>query len=252
MVERRNIVEDNDAPTPLPWLKPEELDMLNRQTAYNRTLIENSQKCGCFHCGSTFTKDDIKDWLHEEDGEDTALCPYCNEDAVIVGTDDLPLSTGLLSQLYIEWFPQEYKKIKEAEKRAPSIRELDNYLRKGTPFKIAYARKTEGNFVGDIDLWVQSNFDDAWDEEFDDITVAESKDIQTLLLGRIVSVKAYFNNNDRYVCEIRDASGRLLPYEPWSGEDQDLLLNLTKKYGNKLKGILTARKYGRSIKLFVE
>lgn len=80
---------------------------LNEQSAYNRSVIENSPRCGCFHCESIFSGSDVKQWLSESDGEDTALCPYCGVDAVIIGSDTFPLSTALLAGLHLLWFKEE-------------------------------------------------------------------------------------------------------------------------------------------------
>ena len=40
----------------------------------NRDDIERSGQCGCYHCGSIFSKDEIDEWI-EDAGGDTALCP---------------------------------------------------------------------------------------------------------------------------------------------------------------------------------
>lgn len=99
MMDKRNIIEDDPA-MEVPQLHYEDYYVLNSQSAYNQRLVEESHECGCFHCGSCFTGEEITKWLKEDDGEDTVLCPYYGVDAVIVGTDLLPLSTALLSMLY--------------------------------------------------------------------------------------------------------------------------------------------------------
>ena len=77
---------------------------LNSQTAYNRAMVEYSARCGCFHCGGIFAGNEVAQWLQEDDGEDTALCPYCGVDAVIVGNEQYPVCMMVLSKLYMHWF----------------------------------------------------------------------------------------------------------------------------------------------------
>lgn len=128
-----HIVPDKPS-VPVPYLRYEDKDVLNRLTAYNRTVLGKRyvRQCGCFHCGSRFRADEISEWMHEEDGDDTALCPYCGTDAVVYGTATFPLSTALLSQLYMSWFEEEYR---ERQKRALLI---PGYSNKKTFLKKAF------------------------------------------------------------------------------------------------------------------
>lgn len=48
----------------------------------NRTTL--GDKCACYYCSSKFQKNEIEEWV---DDEQTAICPHCHIDSVI--TDDL-------------------------------------------------------------------------------------------------------------------------------------------------------------------
>lgn len=244
----KNIIEDESF-MEIPHISLKDKYLLNRQTAYNKSLIQGSGGCGCFHCGSIFEESDIGEWILEEDGEDTALCPYCGIDAVIVGTIELPLSTALLSQLFMEWFSSEYEELQKKATKMPSFSDCDDCLRKGAPFRLGCGGE---EIVGEINLWVDSVFNSVWNKEFHDEMPVKEDDISLSNAGGIVCVRAYFDGDGSYVCEIEDASGRLLPYKPWSGTAQDLLLKLTQQYGGKLKGIISNGGFGCQMRLFVD
>lgn len=57
-----------------------ELIKLHKHAIYNREKVEKTDLCGCFYCKRTFSPQEIKEWT---DDEKTAICPYCNVDAVI-------------------------------------------------------------------------------------------------------------------------------------------------------------------------
>ena len=70
-----NILPD-DTSLRIPPMGFDDENELNGQTAYNRTIVEGSARCGCFHCGGIFAGNEVSQWLQEDDGEDdTALCP---------------------------------------------------------------------------------------------------------------------------------------------------------------------------------
>lgn len=243
-----NIVEDGDS-VEIPKIGYRDRVELNCQTAYNRSIVEKALRCGCFHCGSTFAGSDVTVWLSECDGEDSACCPFCGEDAVIVGTRQFPLSTALLSILFMEWFPEEYEAAKESFTNAPEYSNRDDYLRKGVPFRY---ERGEREFVGEVGLWVDSVFSASWNEEFDSLLPVREEELEFADAGGEVSVKACFDDEGCYTCEIKSASGNLLPYAPWSGRDQDLLLDLSNRYGDDLKGLIVDGGFGGRMRLYVE
>lgn len=124
-----------DAPdVPVSQVTWAERELLNRQSGFNRSLLEAHETCGCFHCGRRFPTSLVTEWMAEDGQEDTGICPYCGTDALIVGTADIPLSTSLLTRLYEEWFGRELKEREyDPHLLAPPYGNHDDYLRKGIP-----------------------------------------------------------------------------------------------------------------------
>ena len=121
-------VVPDEASVKVPHLSYEDRHALNRLTAYGRPTLEGSSlRCGCFHCGSSFVAREITAWMPEEDGADTALCPYCGCDAVLYDTKEFPLSTALLSSMYMEWFKSEYQERETVATYAPLFSGYDDY-----------------------------------------------------------------------------------------------------------------------------
>lgn len=75
-----------------------ELAALHRRSTSNRTLMAG--RCGCFHCLSTFTAENVAQWV--DDGQ-TALCPVCGIDSVL---PDIGLDVPMLEQMHRRWFEQ--------------------------------------------------------------------------------------------------------------------------------------------------
>lgn len=74
--------------------------MLRARSMNNRGALLDSRECGCFFCLKIYKPDQIKKWFHEE----TALCPYCNVDAVIPESYDYDLNDSLLLAMKEYWF----------------------------------------------------------------------------------------------------------------------------------------------------
>ena len=242
----RNIVPDSPS-IEVPYLSYEDRDALNRLTVYGRPVLEGSHlRCGCFHCGSTFTGSDVVDWIPEEDGEDTALCPYCGCDAVIYETDAFPVSTALLSRLYIHWFASEYKEQEKAATYVPAFSDDADYHRRGMPFLMepragdTIAGKVELFHIDDLGnaTGFMHEDDDAWYAK--ELAEGESGGMVRIVPhyggrrfasgGESVWVTEYF--------EFIDAFGHRLPFEPWGQSDERLICDLYEQYGERLKGLI--------------
>ena len=63
----------------------------------NIEAVNNSEKCGCYHCISVFESSEITEWC---DGEKTALCPSCGIDSVIPNETDI----NVLTTIWKHWF----------------------------------------------------------------------------------------------------------------------------------------------------
>lgn len=235
-MEKHNIVADEPS-LKIPHLSYEDYCTLNRQTAFNRSQVERAEACGCFRCGSTFAGHEVTSWFEEVDGEDTALCPYCGTNTVIVGTDEFPLSTALLSLLYRHWFKEEFKQRVQDATYAPNYSDMDDYLRRGVPFLLAVDPMVE--VVGEIGLFPLEIMDDSWgnvhDNEVFDHAMAE---IYSRWRGGRVSVRTDRRYPASGEVQLISDDGKILPYEPWSGGEMDLVGQLVEQYGDRLKGVI--------------
>lgn len=69
----------------------------------NRQEVKKSDTCGCFYCRKMFVPKEIKNWIIDDKG-DTALCPYCQIDAVIGNASGFEINKKLLEELYNKYF----------------------------------------------------------------------------------------------------------------------------------------------------
>ena len=74
----------------------------HRYSIRHRKEIEASATCGCFYCLATFSPREIKSWLEEGDG--TALCPFCSIDSVIGSEAGFPITEEFLAKMRHHWF----------------------------------------------------------------------------------------------------------------------------------------------------
>lgn len=70
----------------------------------NKEELNHSNKCGCFYCLNIYNPKEIKEWIEEKSGMKTALCPFCDIDAVIAESSDYELCEELLEYMYNIWF----------------------------------------------------------------------------------------------------------------------------------------------------
>lgn len=77
------------------------LEAVHRHTIRNRSEIEHSQNCACACCGRIFPADEVDIYI---DNGFTALCPYCDCDAVLADAAGFRLTAELLNQLNEHYF----------------------------------------------------------------------------------------------------------------------------------------------------
>lgn len=72
----------------------------------NRGEIEESDRCGCFHCATTFRPGAVSGWIRNDDrrANDTARCPNCSIDAVIGSASGMKLTTPFLERCRRHWY----------------------------------------------------------------------------------------------------------------------------------------------------
>lgn len=72
----------------------------------NRSELNASERCGCFHCGEQFGPRTIADWFKERP-EDTAICPSCDIDAVVGDASGYPITAEFLDAMKLRWYGAE-------------------------------------------------------------------------------------------------------------------------------------------------
>ena len=82
-------------------------DFLSRAHALafeNREALMQSTTFACFYCLKIFAQTDIVEWIDDK-AANTAMCPFCGIEAVIVGKSELPINDlGFLKQMYRRYF----------------------------------------------------------------------------------------------------------------------------------------------------
>lgn len=71
---------------------------------HNYHIVMNAKtpvRCGCFHCKRIFMSNLIgeQDIFEELTGDDTAACPFCGMDSVIVESPDLKVTKELVKEV---------------------------------------------------------------------------------------------------------------------------------------------------------
>lgn len=67
----------------------------------NKSSIEKSHICGCFHCCETFPAESVTEFIGTEN---TAFCPCCGIDSVIADADWKDLSPEFLDKMNLRYF----------------------------------------------------------------------------------------------------------------------------------------------------
>ena len=70
----------------------------------NRSEITQSDTCGCYCCLAIFPPADVREWLTESDGQESAFCPRCSIDAVIGSASGFPITSEFLQKMRRRWF----------------------------------------------------------------------------------------------------------------------------------------------------
>lgn len=77
-------------------MKNSDLKRLHKLSMANKKILKENKQVGCFYCCKIFDSSKINEWIKDEFGE-TALCPYCNIDSVLV----FSLSAAFLQKQHI-------------------------------------------------------------------------------------------------------------------------------------------------------
>lgn len=84
-------------------MKDLELAKIHDHSFENKEEIMKSNTCGCFYCKEMFAPSEIKEWGDDEGG-DTAQCPYCMIDSVIGDASGIKITKKLLEEMYEYFF----------------------------------------------------------------------------------------------------------------------------------------------------
>jgi hypothetical protein len=77
--------------------KDDSLKVIQKEAFRNRAALKSSRICGCYFCLRMFPYKKIKDWA---DKGQTAICPYCQVDAVLYDKGTRILTSQLLKQMH--------------------------------------------------------------------------------------------------------------------------------------------------------
>lgn len=85
----------------------DELEVIHESCYKHRNQIKSlDQRCGCFYCELFFTAKDIESWT---DDKQTALCPNCDIDSVLIESEFVSITPYLLRQMHLKYFNWESK-----------------------------------------------------------------------------------------------------------------------------------------------
>lgn len=79
----------------------EQIEAAYAHTIRNRSEILPSRNCCCIDCRRIFPAREVVDWI--DDGQ-TAMCPYCDTDAVIGDASGYQLTDEFINTLHNEYF----------------------------------------------------------------------------------------------------------------------------------------------------
>ena len=87
-------------------MKNKTLKAIQNESFSNRIELKSSRICGCYFCLRMFPYKKIRQWI---DKGQTAICPYCQIDAVLCDKDTRRLTSKLLSQIHHMAFAYLYR-----------------------------------------------------------------------------------------------------------------------------------------------
>lgn len=75
----------------------------HKYSGCHEDFIRKSEYCGCFSCGRIFPAYEIKTYIKDTQGR-TALCPYCDTDALLPQSGPYDLTEAFLKDMEKRWF----------------------------------------------------------------------------------------------------------------------------------------------------
>jgi NAD-dependent SIR2 family protein deacetylase len=62
-----------------------------KSSSHKKEILE-SEECVCFYCQETYPPTEIVEWIEENNGGETAVCPKCGIDSILGSKSGLPIS----------------------------------------------------------------------------------------------------------------------------------------------------------------
>ena len=100
-------------------LTEEDYKNIYRKSTNHKKQLEKDRICGCFCCEMIFHPSEIEEWCPEKmDREEvTAICPYCDVDAVVGESSGYKITKELLRKLNKRWFRVDDEELKSENQR---------------------------------------------------------------------------------------------------------------------------------------
>jgi len=102
-----------------------DLNRVHDKSSRHYDALMVSRHFGCFHCKRSGVPIDIKEWV---DNGKTALCPYCNIDAVLPDSLWFKLTPELLEEMHYKWFTIEKSREENVVKKTKEEAIRDRFL----------------------------------------------------------------------------------------------------------------------------
>jgi hypothetical protein len=83
---------------------PADVREAHKHCNLNRAAVEASTWCGCFYCYAIFSPTEICEWIDQDSGSQTALCPRCGIDSVLADQSGYPITKEFMATMYSYWF----------------------------------------------------------------------------------------------------------------------------------------------------
>lgn len=87
----------------IPLYTRKALSIIHQHSLKNKFEVINSNKCACFHCFRVYDSDDVDTFLQENDGQETAICPFCITDTIIGDASGFNLTDEMIDALAHEY-----------------------------------------------------------------------------------------------------------------------------------------------------
>lgn len=82
---------------------PMDIIEAHQHSIRNKEEVSGSLFCGCFYCKQVVRPEEITEWHIENDGKETAICPFCGVDAIISSSIN-KISLDFLEKMHEHYF----------------------------------------------------------------------------------------------------------------------------------------------------